>query len=103
MPRRYEEKRNFEVTPEPDFEDRDEGRNGPLRFVIQRHEARRLHFDFRLECGGALKSWAVPKGPSLDPTVKRAAIMVEDHPLDYADFEGRIPKGQYGGGEVILW
>jgi bifunctional non-homologous end joining protein LigD len=103
MRRTYEEKRDFELTPEPDFEGPREGRSGPLRFVIQRHEARRLHFDFRLECGGALKSWAVPKGPSLDPTVKRAAIMVEDHPLDYADFEGRIPKGQYGGGEVILW
>lgn len=102
--RDYERKRNFTLTPEPGFtDDPFDLPKGPLRFVIQRHEATRLHFDLRLECDGALKSWAVPKGPSLDPTVKRAAIMVEDHPLDYANFEGRIPKGEYGGGEVVIW
>jgi bifunctional non-homologous end joining protein LigD len=101
--RPYDRKRNFSVTPEPSFDAPATVEADALRFVIQRHDASRLHFDLRLELDGALKSWAVPKGPSLDPKAKRAAIMVEDHPLDYANFEGQIPKGEYGGGEVLIW
>src|SRR2546425_643182 len=98
----YSAKRKFEATPEPGPVPV-EGRRGPLMFVIQQHSATRLHYDLRLECDGVLMSWAVPKGPSLDPAEKRLALRTENHPFDYGSFEGVIPPGQYGAGEVIVW
>lgn len=98
----YKQKRDFQKTQEPSGKAKLKASNR-RRFVIQKHDATRLHYDLRLELDGVFKSWAVTKGPSLDPQDKRLAVEVEDHPLDYGDFEGTIPKGQYGGGTVMLW
>ncbi len=105
--RDYHKKRDFKLTAEPKGKvaKRKSGTRkiGKLRYLIQKHAATRLHYDFRLEWNGTLMSWAVPKGPSENPDDKRLAVHVEDHPLDYGNFEGTIPKGQYGGGTVMLW
>lgn len=99
--REYETKRDLSRSGEPDADRRSGG--GRPAFVIQRHDATSLHFDFRLQIGDALVSWSVPKGPATDPSVRRLALRTEDHPLDYVDFEGGIPAGEYGGGTVVVW
>jgi bifunctional non-homologous end joining protein LigD len=98
---KYRDKRDFAKTAEP--QGKAEHKTEALRFVVQHHLARRDHYDFRLEWEGTLLSWAVPKGPSYNPSDKRLAVRVEDHPIEYKDFEGTIPKGEYGGGTVMLW
>ena len=97
----YEDKRDFDATDEPEPGDTNDAENH--RFVIQQHDASSMHYDFRIEADGVLKSWAVPNGPSTDPSEKRLAVRTEDHPIEYADFEGVIPEDEYGAGAVLIW